>query len=472
MRIDRLEVRNFKKFADASFDFPFPSGLDRGRHQGIGSFHVLIGENGSGKTSILDALAVALGVWLVKVPDSSLTNSRRPLLAEQKRMLAVVEGDRAQIRESAGDLSIRAVGSILGHKQLTWGQSLRAGQRNVSNAESKKAIQVVASAYEEVARGTQVLLPVIAYYGAGRTWLPHNQRQQLKARANGLANRWHAFYDCLNDRIRLSDLSHWFRSEAIARGNRGGRYRPGFDVVLKAVQGVVPEADELIYDSDREQICLSIAGNLQPLSNLSAGQRSLFALVADLAIKMVTQNNFLVPPDVLDAERQNPPRVLTQTPGVVLIDELDVHLHPRWQRTVVEHLRKTFPAIQFITTTHSPFIVQSLRGDELINLEGQSIPELGNQGVESIARGLMGVDRPDVGERYEEMVMAAKDYLVILDEAAQAPAEKLADFESKLAARIAPYADNPAFQAFLELKHAAKLGSNGLSARTELLPKD
>jgi hypothetical protein len=101
--------------------------------------------------------------------------------------------------------------------------------------------------------------------------------------------------------------------------------------------------------------------------------------------------------------------------------------------------------------------VQSLREDELINLQGQSVPQLGNLSVQQIASGLMGVERPDVGQRYEQMVNAAKDYLVTLEEAAKAPADKLAEYESKLAACTAPYADNPAFQAFLELKHAAKL---------------
>jgi predicted ATP-binding protein involved in virulence len=166
----------------------------------------------------------------------------------------------------------------------------------------------------------------------------------------------------------------------------------------------------------------------------------MLALVADLAIKMVTQNNYLVPPDMLGPEDEPLPRVLAQTPGVVLIDELDVHLHPKWQRGVVECLRRVFPRVQFIATTHSPFIVQSLREDELINLQGQSVPQLGNLSVGQIAAGLMGVERPDVGERYEAMVSAAKDYLLMLDEAAKAPAEKLAKYERKLAERIAPYA--------------------------------
>jgi len=381
MRIDRLELQNFKKFTEATFDFPQPANAP----QGAGSFHVLIGENGVGKTTILDALAVALGVWLERVPDSLLATSRRRMTPDQKRLVAVVEGDRTQLQQAPKEMAIRATGAILDHGGISWKQSLAPGKKNISNKDSQQVLSLIGSAYHRIQQGEKLLLPVIAYYGAGRAWLPHNQRRLMKAKANGPANRWEAFYDCLNDRIRLSDLNGWFRSEAIERGNRGGSYRSGFEVVLKAVIGIVPGADGLSYDSDREEVLLSIDGNQQPFSNLSAGQRSLFALVADIAIKMVTQNNFLVPPDQLTAEDEPLPRVLAQTPGVVLIDELDVHLHPKWQRGVVETLRTVFPCLQFITTTHSPFIVQSLREDELINLQGQSIPQLSNLLNDSIS---------------------------------------------------------------------------------------
>ena len=469
MRIDRLELQNFKKFAEQTFEFPISSDAATD----AGSFHVLIGENGVGKTSILDGIAVALGVWLEKVPDSLLVTSRRRLTADQKHLTEAIEGDRTQIRQAPGDMSIYAKGRIQDHSGITWGQSLRAGTKNVTNAKSKMTLKLISEVYAKIQRGERVLLPIISYYGAGRAWMPHNQRKQLKAKSSSSSNRWEAFYDCLNDRIRLSDLNSWFRSEAIERGNRRGRYRTGFEVVLKAILGCVPGADGLYYDSDREEIVLSIDGNSQPFSNLSAGQRSLFALVADIAVKMVTQNNFLVPAEGLGPEDGALPRVLEKTPGVVLIDELDVHLHPKWQRGIVQNLRTVFPSIQFITTTHSPFIVQSLRSYELINLQGQSGPELRNLSVEEIAKGLMGVNRPEVGEEYEKMVKAAKSYLVMLDEAKMAPPEKLTDFELRLAKGIAPYADNPAFQAFLELKHAAKLGtiarsSNGADEKARL----
>ncbi|MBS0206749.1 MAG: AAA family ATPase [Planctomycetes bacterium] len=460
MRIDRLVLQNFKKFAAETFEFPRPANAP----PGAGSFHVLIGENGTGKTTILDALAVALGVWLEWKPDSLLANSHRRLKKEDKRLIGSAQGDRTQFQRVQETMSVRATGAILDREQFAWGQELAVGKTKVSNAASKQALDLIKSAYERVGQGANVLLPVICYYGAGRAWLAHNERNKAKAKPNGPANRWEAFYDCLNERIRVADLAHWFLREHIEMGNRNGRPRPGFEVVRRAVLDCVPGADGIRYDSDSEEIALSINGNSQPFGNLSAGQRVMLALVADLAIKIVTQNNFLVPADKLGPEDEPLPRILAQTPGVVLIDELDVHLHPKWQRGVVESLRNVFPAIQFITTTHSPFIVQSLREDELINLQGQTVPQLGNLSVEQIANGLMGVDRPDVGQRYEEMVAAAKDYLVTLDEATHAPSDKIAEFEDKLADRIAPYADNPAFQAFLELKHAAKLGAKSANA--------
>ena len=454
MRIDRLELFNYRKFSEAVFEFPRPLNGPTD----AGSFHVLIGENGTGKTTVLDAVAVALGVWLERVPDSLLTNSYRRLTKQDKRLTATQNGDRTQFQQVADTMSVLATGTILNEVGVSWGQSLPVGKSRVNNTASKNVMTLIWSAYERLNLGEHFLLPVICYYGAGRAWLAHNERMKAKVKSNGPANRWEAFYDCLNERIRVADLAHWFQTEQIAAGSRRGHYRPGFEVVRRAVLECVPGADGIWYDADAKEVALSIHGNAQSFGNLSASQRVMLALVADLAIRMVTQNNFLVPANELGLEDEPLPRVLAQTPGVVLIDELDVHLHPKWQRGVVEALRRVFPRVQFISTTHSPFIVQSLREDELINLQGQSVPLLGNLSVEEIASGLMGIDRPDVGQRYEQMVEAAKAYLSTLEEAASAPRVKLAEYENRLAAHVAPYADNPAFQAFLEMKHAAKLG--------------
>ena len=119
------------------------------------------------------------------------------------------------------------------------------------------------------------------------------------------------------------------------------------------------------------EIVLSIAGEAQPLANLSAGQRMMLALAADLAIKAVTQNAHLLPPDELGPEDTPLPRVLALTPGVVLIDELDVHLHPKWQRHVAADLKRTFPNLQFVCTSHSPQVIGELARDEVMDLRGE-----------------------------------------------------------------------------------------------------
>lgn len=238
--------------------------------------------------------------------------------------------------------------------------------------EAKDALGVIEDIYERDAQGEEVLCPVLAYYGAGRAWLPSNERRKDKA-IGGPAHRWAAFYDCFNERIRFAELTDWFKREAIATGNRKGRPRPGFEVVQRAILHCVPDADDLWFDSDQEQIVLSLAGNAQPASNLSAGQRMMLALVADIAIKAVIQNAFLLPSDELGSDDKPLPRLLRETPGVVLIDELDVHLHPRWQRRVATDLKEVFPGIQFVCTSHSPQVIGEVIAEEIRLLEADTV---------------------------------------------------------------------------------------------------
>lgn len=363
MRIDRLEIENFKKFTRQSFDL----------HP---QFTLLVGENGSGKTSVLDALAVAAGIWLVGVPDSAVA-SEGPSISPLRdiRLEPEVKGDRTQFQERR-PVIVRAFGQIGDHANVSWTRQIRRGQKRTSNAEAKQALEYVREIYDRDSKGEQVLCPVLAYYGAGRAWLPSNEKIPKESKSNGPARRWAAFYDCFSERIRFGELRKWFHRETTAAGNRGGRMRPGFEVVRRAIRACVPDADAIWFDSDREQIVLSIRGNAQPFDNLSAGQRMMMALVADLAIKAVTQNAFLLPPDALGIKDQPLPRVLQQTPGLVLIDELDVHLHPKWQRRVATDLKANFPSLQFVCTSHSPQVIGEVKPEELRLLDdGVTIPK-------------------------------------------------------------------------------------------------
>ena len=447
MRIDRLHIRNFKRFEERCFEL----------HP---RFTLLVGDNGVGKTTVLDALAVAAGVWLVDPPDSTLANSCRNILPGEIRLAAHRAGDRTRFAECL-PVSIAAEGEIAG-RRVEWRRQIRAGGSRTTNADAHDALSIIHHMFGRVRAGADVLCPVIAYYGAGRAWLPSRQRRREKSR-HGPARRWEAFYDCLAERIRLGDIDGWFRREAIAAANRGG-WRPGYEVVKRAVLRCVPEAEDIQFDPDREEMVLTIAGAAQPIGNLSAGQRMAVALIGDLAIKAVTQNAHLVSDGSSAANAL--PRVLRETPGLVLIDEIDVHLHPKWQRRVVRDLKETFPALQFVCTSHSPFVIQSLDDGELLTLDEQqeSPGEYADRSIEDIAEDIQHVHVPQQSLRARQLADATARYFALLrDDAADAYELQMAEADYRRIAKR--YSANPGLAAILELEALAKRNENDNEAR-------
>lgn len=179
------------------------------------------------------------------------------------------------------------------------------------------------------------------------------------------------------------------------------------------------------------------------LSQLSDGEQRLFSLFVDIARQLSLQNS---EGDIGNGE------------AIVLIDEIDVHLHPKWQRKIVPALEDLFPNCQFIATTHSPFVIQSVRSESnLLLLDGHPLEQLGNTGIEKISQVIMDVDRPDVSDRYVSEVKLAKSFLQLLDQAEKSPEEKLEDYVNRLRHKL-DHAQNPAMQAFLELQQESRLG--------------
>ena len=354
MRIDRVEIANFKKFSDCALDL----------HP---QFTLLVGDNGTGKTTILDALAIAAGIWLVNSPDTTLNNSRRNILPSEIRLEAIESDTITQFIERK-PVQIKAIGTI-NSQPVQWLRQIKTNGSKTSNTEAKQALKNISTLLEQVAAGEKIWLPIIAYYGAGRAWLPSNQRDPKATTHASPARRWDAFYDCFEERIRIADLHTWFQKEAIASVNRQGQMRPGYKVVKLAILRCIPNADDLWFDPERSEIVVSIQSNPQPFSNLSAGQKMMVGLIADIAIKIVTQNASFLTEKSEDISSQKLPLILQETPGLVLIDEIDVHLHPKWQRQVVKDLTKTFPSIQFVCTSHSPLVIGEVEASCIRSLE-------------------------------------------------------------------------------------------------------
>src|SRR5947209_9970763 len=127
MRIHTLEVENFKKFRKQTVE------LNR-------QLTLLVGENGSGKTSLLDALAVAAAIWLVEVPDSTIAGSG-PIISQRDIHLEHEKrGDRIQFRERR-PVMIRVSGQIGEHSPVSWTRQVREGRKRTSNSEATTALE-------------------------------------------------------------------------------------------------------------------------------------------------------------------------------------------------------------------------------------------------------------------------------------------------------------------------------------------
>lgn len=176
----------------------------------------------------------------------------------------------------------------------------------------------------------------------------------------------------------------------------------------------------ITYDVESDEIRATLAdGRELPFRLLSDGVRNMLGMVADIAYRMAILNPHLGS------------EVTQRTEGVVLIDEIDLHLHPKWQRHIVEDLKRTFPKVQFVVTTHSPFIIQSLQPGELRLLETEDNDEeiewesYVDRSLEDVVENVMDIEMPQRSHRLQQMYDVAKKYYTLLQESKHAPEEQL-----------------------------------------------
>ena len=197
-----------------------------------------------------------------------------------------------------------------------------------------------------------------------------------------------AFADALNQRERhLREFADWWSAqEVLAEETEGSKFGRNLNVLSDTVTSFLEDCTNL--RSIREpQVTLLVdkRGKTLDLRQLSDGERSMIALVLDLSRRLALAN-----PKLTDPSRDGK--------AIVLIDELDLHLHPRWQREIVSKLTSTFPNCQFIATTHSPQIVGEVSPDSIIIIEdGKAYRPDQSLGMDTnwILRHLMGVDERD-----------------------------------------------------------------------------
>lgn len=169
---------------------------------------------------------------------------------------------------------------------------------------------------------------------------PH--RYFAKARGRRGASAAHGVRSLFDSRHALPDPTDWLS------GLRGR----AFDEVVRTIRMILPvgDDDQLVNDS-RSGICVFAQGQLTPVGQLSEGYRSVFAMVADICRNLLEHWSNL-----------------ETAHGVVLVDEIETHLHPRWKMRVMSSLREAFPRVQFIVTTHDPLCVRGMDDGEVVVL--------------------------------------------------------------------------------------------------------
>jgi len=342
MQIDRLAIQNFRGFSSLELEFD-------------PKFNLLVGGNASGKTSILDAVYIAAGSWLLGIDGPR----KAPTIDEDEVRLAEIPYGEGQFSfEKQYPVSIKAKGQVMG-EPIEWTRVRTSDSSTTRYGAATTILEIGKKTVSSMRSGENVDLPLISSYGTERLWIepeiPKKETRRSKLRHKERPTRLNGYRN-IQFLIHEEELFDWIEAETLASLQNGAE-SGAFKVVKNAMVGCIEDAKDLYYDVRRDEVVVVFAEHgIHPYEHLSDGQRAMLTVVGDLA-KKANLLNLHMGASVLDKTR-----------GIVTIDELDIHLHPKWQRRVIRDLKRTFPKIQFIASTHSPQLVGEAAPHEVIRL--------------------------------------------------------------------------------------------------------
>ena len=298
-------------------------------------FNLIVGVNGVGKTSVLDALSVCLSAVVKRA--NKLRSRVEAFSANDIRIGAGVMTVECDVRIG------KQKHSYLVHKprESSTPQKKKAGMPREQVHETPKKATFMGEP-PAFASGTEPGGRPLAVLFSTRRAEP-SERDPGKAVAGGdIAG---AFGDAFANReLRIGEFGAWLEVQESMRSERPAAGR-ALDDCEEAVRRFLPGYANLrLGGEDSPQLLIDRDSTTIPVQQLSDGERGILSLVLDLTRRLAQANpNFTDPASEAEA--------------VVLIDEIDLHLHPKWQRQIVHNLTKAFPHCQFIATTHSPQII-------------------------------------------------------------------------------------------------------------------
>ncbi|MDR9754112.1 AAA family ATPase [Pseudomonas sp. SZMC_28357] len=382
MNLTKLSLKNYRRFAELEIDFD-------------PELTVIAARNGQGKTTVMEAIVAALGPF-VGAFDQGVSKH-------------IDRTDARYVRIGEGFESEQQFPVIINAEMITpdvqWQRALNGPKSRTTTKESEPLASWGREFQSMLRTNSEVSLPLVRYYSSRRLWVSH---KNVSSKAVLTESRTAGYEDCLSVFSTFVQLQEWMRKATLAalqQKQQSGYEHSNLEARLQGIRNAVNEVmveegwNDFHYSLTFEGLSMAHPDHgALPLSLLSDGVRAMITLVADLALRCARLNGHL---------KEKAPR---ETTGIVLIDEVDLHLHPAWQQRVIANLRKAFPNIQFIVSTHSPQVLSTVKSKSIRmlfqNAQGQwqaVSPSQEVKGVESAValNDVMGVNSiPPVDEAH------------------------------------------------------------------------
>lgn len=336
MHLKELTLRNYKVFEDIRISF----------EPGV---NLLIGDNGVGKSTVLDGIATALSGIFIRMEGVAARNISKDDVRIEHRPVgdSSMEFIYYEPVETGCALEVD-------NKEYSWNRT----KEELSSAHTKTDSKDCSLWLRKTANEIGSRLPMLSYQSAARVWRIKRGDfgNELTKR---LDDRRCGYIGCMDSSMDIKSIQQWCMKQELAVLQKKGtiaEYELFKDIVATFMKEIEElhqkpaiyysaQFNEFVYDNGLTDIVIS---------KLSAGYQSLLWMVMDLGYRAA----------LLNPECEDKSEIM----GVVLIDEIDMHLHPKWQWRIVDALTTVFENVQFIIATHSPIVISSAKRARIIEI--------------------------------------------------------------------------------------------------------